>query len=103
MYAQKVWSDARVTKEMAEDDKEQEFIEAVVQEKNVWKYYVCSRKDKAVVVERTLRYNPFIVFRWSVMPGEVYGRGPVLFALPDAKSLNKTKELILKNASMAVS
>jgi hypothetical protein len=37
------------------------------------------------------------------MPGEVYGRGPVLFALPDAKSLNKTKELILKNASMAVS
>lgn len=103
MYAQKVWSDARFTKEMADDDKEQEFIEAVVQEKNVWKYYVVSRREKAVIVERTLRYNPFIVFRWSVMPGEVYGRGPVLFALPDAKSLNKTKELILKNASMAVS
>jgi len=102
MYAQKVWPDAKITKEMSTDDKEQEFIEAVIQEKNVWKYYVVSRRNKQVIVERTLRYNPFIVFRWSVMPGEVYGRGPVLFALPDAKSLNKTKELILKNASMAV-
>ena len=30
MYAQKVWSDAKITKEMSEDDKEQEFIEAVI-------------------------------------------------------------------------
>ena len=103
MYVQKVWSDARMTKEMADDDKEQDFVEAVIQEKNIWKYYVVMAKNKETVVERTLAYNPFIVFRWSVMPGEVYGRGPVLFALPDAKSLNKTKELILKNASMAVS
>lgn len=103
MYAQKVWPDARLTKDMLSDEKEEDFIEAVIQEKNVWKYYVVFEKETVNVVERTLRYNPFIVFRWSVMPGEVYGRGPVLFALPDAKSLNKTKELILKNASMAVS
>lgn len=103
MYAQKVWPDAKVSKEMLSDEKEQDFIEAVMQEKGVWKYYVVFAKAKQTIVERTLRYNPFIVFRWSVMPGEVYGRGPVLFALPDAKSLNKTKELILQNASMAVS
>lgn len=102
MYAKKVWSDAVVTKEMLSDAKEQDFVEAVVQEDNKWKYYVVFAKEKKTIVERTLRYNPFIVFRWSVMPGEVYGRGPVLFALPDAKSLNKTKELILKNASIAV-
>ena len=103
MYAQKVWADAKVSGDMLSDEKERDFIEAVVQEKGVWKYYVVFAKGKQTIVERTLRYNPFIVFRWSVMPGEVYGRGPVLFALPDAKSLNKTKELILKNASLAVS
>ena len=102
MFAQKVWPDARISKDLLADEKEEDFVEAVMQEKNAWKYYVVCSKDKTTVVERTLRYNPFIVFRWSVMPGEVYGRGPVLFALPDAKSLNKTKELILKNASIAV-
>lgn len=101
-FADRVWSDIRMTPEMKTQEKEQEFVEFVTQEKELWKYYVVYRKESQIVVERTLRYNPFIVFRWSVMPGEVYGRGPVLFALPDAKSLNKTKELILKNASMAV-
>lgn len=102
MYANMVWSDARITSEMQSDEKEQDFIEAVIYEKNVWKYYVVFKKANLIIVERTLKYNPFIVFRWSVMPGEVYGRGPVLFCLPDAKSLNKTKELILKNASISV-
>lgn len=36
------------------------------------------------------------------MPGEIYGRGPVLFSLPDIKTLNKTKELLLKSASIAI-
>jgi hypothetical protein len=35
--------------------------------------------------------------------GEVYGRGPLVSALPDIKTLNKVKEMILKNASIAVS
>jgi hypothetical protein len=35
--------------------------------------------------------------------GEIYGRGPLLTALPDIKTLNKTIELLLKNASLAVS
>jgi hypothetical protein len=47
--------------------------------------------------------SPWVVFRWSTLPKEVYGRGPVLTALPDIKTINKTKELVLKNASMAVS
>jgi len=37
------------------------------------------------------------------VPGEVYGRGPLVTALPDIKTLNKVKELVLKNASLAVS
>jgi hypothetical protein len=34
--------------------------------------------------------------------GEIYGRGPLITALPDIKTLNKTKELVLKNASLAI-
>jgi len=35
--------------------------------------------------------------------GEVYGRGPLITAMPDVKTLNKTLELLLKNAALAVS
>lgn len=44
---------------------------------------------------------PFLAFRWSKAPGEVYGRGPVMRALPDIRTANKVVELVLKNASIA--
>jgi hypothetical protein len=50
----------------------------------------------------TSRTSPFIAFRWTKAAGEVEGRGPLLMALPDIKTLNKVVELILKNASLAV-
>jgi hypothetical protein len=46
--------------------------------------------------------SPFIAFRWMKVPGEVYGRGPVMKALPDIRTANKVVELVLKNASIAV-
>ncbi len=46
--------------------------------------------------------SPFINFRWLKAPGEIYGRSPVMKALPDIKTANKVVELILKNASIAV-
>ncbi|MCR5506864.1 MAG: head-tail connector protein [bacterium] len=47
--------------------------------------------------------SPFICFRWMKVPSEIYGRSPVMSALPDIKTANKVVELILKNASIAVS
>jgi len=47
--------------------------------------------------------TPFINFRWMKSAGETYGRSPVMKALPDIKTANKVVELILKNASIAVS
>lgn len=46
--------------------------------------------------------TPLIAFRWLKSPGEIYGRSPVMKALPDIKTANKVVELILKNASIAV-
>lgn len=46
--------------------------------------------------------SPVVAFRWLKSPGEIYGRSPVMKALPDIKTANKVVELILKNASIAV-
>jgi hypothetical protein len=46
--------------------------------------------------------SPFISFRWLKGASEVYGRSPVMTALPDIKTVNKVVELVLKNASIAV-
>ncbi len=46
--------------------------------------------------------TPFINFRWMKAPGEIYGRSPVMKALPDIKTANKVVELVLKNATIAV-
>lgn len=59
--------------------------------------------ENNTVARGTFETNPYIIFRWSVLSGEQYGRGPVLRALPDIKTANKVVELVLKNATIAVS
>lgn len=59
--------------------------------------------ENNIVSRGTFETNPYIIFRWSVASGELYGRGPVLRALPDIKTANKVVELVLKNATIAVS
>ena len=59
--------------------------------------------ENNIVSRGTFETNPYIIFRWSVVSGELYGRGPVLRALPDIKTVNKVVELVLKNATIAVS
>lgn len=59
--------------------------------------------ENNIVATGTFETNPYIIFRWSVASGEIYGRGPVLRALPDIKTVNKVVELVLKNATIAVS
>lgn len=66
-------------------------------------YDVIDEKSKNRLVERTYRLNPWVTPRWSVLPGETLGRGPVVQALPDIKTLNKIVELILRNLALYVS
>ena len=46
--------------------------------------------------------NPFITFRWAKLANEVWGRGPLLNALPAIKTANLTVQLVLENAEMAI-
>lgn len=59
--------------------------------------------ENNIVSRGTFETNPYIIFRWSLCSGELYGRSPVLRALPDIKTANKVVELVLKNATIAVS
>lgn len=58
--------------------------------------------DSVILRQGVFETSPFINFRWLKAPGEVYGRSPVMKALPDIKTANKVVELILKNASISV-
>ncbi len=73
-------------------------------EANNWCYdVIVVSMNKARILERTYQDNPWIVARYIKVPGEVYGRGPVIQALPDIKTINKLTELVLKNAALHIS
>lgn len=69
----------------------------------VWCYDVVEAKDDVRLVKRLYATNPWLTPRWLKLPGESYGRGPVVQALPDAKTLNKITELLLRNAALEIS
>ena len=81
-----------------------DFLEATVKDLDTGKYTYCIiyKQEKLKVVERELKYSPWVVSRYMKAAGEVYGRGPLTVAIPDIKTLNKTKELLLKNSSLSI-
>lgn len=91
----------------AERDPQAKFkiLEAVLPDGLVYMYHACLIEDKGnpvLLASGRFESSPFISFRWVKSPGEIYGRSPVMKALPDIKTANKVVELVLKNASIAV-
>jgi len=86
-------------------DTQQEIIEAnIYNPDDRSNSYLCVAKgEEHVIYEEELDQSPWINFRWSKVPGEVYGRGPAMEVLPAAKSLNRVTELVLRNAALAIS
>ena len=112
---QRQWPDAKLPADLEQKmtekpDEEIDLIEATVwsEKMQTYCYHLTYSKDKKAagavdIVYRTMEVSPWIVARYMKVSGEVYGRGPLVSALPDIKTLNKVKELVLKNASIAVS
>lgn len=98
---------AYVMKKAAKDPQERfEVLEAVLPNGLVFDYVACLIETGQAPVKLAsgqFAESPMINFRWLKSPGEMYGRSPVMKALPDIKTANKVVELILKNASIAVS
>lgn len=100
------WPDGRISSDWPESDHDERMLlESVYynMRKASWQYKVHEFKSGHEIYERTYRdYSPLITGRYDVYPGETYGRGPLVHALPDIKSLNRARELILQNADLAI-
>ena len=104
---QQEWPDADIpdelTKKYAEDPTETvELLEATYTEQGQIYYCLMALEEDVKIVHRDLKSFPFVVSRYMKASNERYGRGPVLYALPDIKTLNKVVELTLKNASISI-
>ncbi len=83
-------------------------VEAVIPEENGFSYTAVletgagNNSGARILATGAFPQSPFINFRWLKAPGEIYGRSPVMKALPDIKTANKVVELVLKNATIAV-
>ncbi len=107
---QRQWPDAKIEGQLARliQDKpteDVELLEATVYDakRGDYCYHVIYTHGKDELVYRRRKSSPWVISRYMKVAGEIYGRGPLLTALPDIKTLNKTIELLLKNASLAVS
>lgn len=67
-------------------------------EKKPYLYMLCA-EDECLMIE-PLESNPGIVWRFQKTNAEVYGRGPVMDALPSIKSLNEMARIELASANL---
>ena len=103
------WFDAEIPPRLQRmiDDKPTEEIELVEAtlydpDEGDYCYHVIWAEGKEGLLMRRMKSSPWIVARYMKVAGEIYGRGPLVTAIPDIKTLNKTLELLLKNASLSI-
>lgn len=65
-----------------------------------WTFVAYVEKSTAPITEDQYRVQPMATPRFHRVPGEAYGRGRLLLALPTIKTLNKATELTLKAAAI---
>jgi hypothetical protein len=58
--------------------------------------------DAEVIEEKFFREMPIAFSRWNLDPGELYGRGPGVQALSEARMLNEMNKTMLEGAQKAV-
>lgn len=64
-------------------------------------YYIC-RETFDIVDEGGYEENPYIIPRFSVIPGETYGRGPMTKALPVVRALNQKVHNQIDASNLAI-
>jgi hypothetical protein len=109
------YPDAKYTEKMSQEQKKNperktNIIEATIYDEanrfaDEYTYYLISETDNAILIKKVMKGRgsvPWITTRWSKSGFEVWGRGPLLQAMPAIKTLNLTVQLILENAEMAI-
>ncbi|MGG7535347.1 portal protein [Rhizobium sp. 12,4] len=65
-----------------------------------WRFAAYTATCPQFIMTERYRTQPIAIPRYYRVPGEAYGRGVVLTALPTIKTLNKAQELALKSAAI---
>lgn len=60
------------------------------------------KKGEHILEEGGFEEMPYVAVRWSKVPGEIFGRGPGVSALPDIKMLQEMAKTVLKAAQKIV-
>lgn len=93
-------------KQIQRDDPQKKIkvLEAVTYDdrRGDYKHCIVDEAEKREMWYRRAATSPWIVARYMKVAGETYGRGPLTSALSDIKTLNKTVEFLLKNASISI-
>jgi len=86
------------------------FIHAVVPNSDFDKTKIDSLKfrslfifeeEKMIVKEEQFKSNPYFIMRFTIAPGELWGRGPVTEMLPEIRMLNKMRLDFMEAAELA--
>jgi Bacteriophage head to tail connecting protein len=67
-----------------------------------WNMLVWCQKQESIIYQAESRTCPWLIPRYFRVPGETYGRGPVMLAMPTIKTLNTTARLQLQAAAIAM-
>lgn len=103
---QYIWPNAKLNdklEQMMEKNPEVPLVEGVAKDEKTGMYItmLIDMTNKDVLLEEQDDSSPWVVFRESTIPGEVYGRGRIMRALPDIKTLNKMVEDHLRAAAFS--
>ena len=106
---QQQWPDARLSQQLQDKVRDKptddvDLIEATIYlpDDDIWCYHVLDPEERVELVYRKMESSPWVIARYMKVAGEIYGRGPLVTALPDIKTLNATKRMLLQNASLSI-
>lgn len=71
-------------------------------ETGIWTLHCYHDSDEAAFWTREYKTSPWLTPRYFRVPGETWGRGNLLLAMPAIKTLNKAQELTLKAAAITM-
>jgi len=98
----RIWPTAKITdtlQQIITDKPEQDvsFIEGVMLTENgMYEDILMYPAENTFLIQKGVESSPWVVFRETTIPGEVYGRGRVMLVLDDLRTLNLMVEDYLK-------
>jgi len=83
-------------------NKDAEFLDGTIYNEKDKKFHHVVIWETSLIFTQSYDELPAVFPRWSVVPGEDYGRGPVVQVLPSIRVANKMAEFELRSAALSV-